>query len=240
MELTPFVHEMASPSQQTLLSFTQPSPRPITPTPDDMPSSKAFFDFMDSPVVTPPLSPLSSSPSYSSKPSSAHLQSQTPTTQCNRPADDDLDALFAKLILNTPPLAEGTNLTTAFTQPDQVGLRSLLDSILTSPWLIKNDPEPKDEKNRSILLEFLAHETTGGTYRCLFDGCHKSMDRQDRSLGHIRMHVGHRPFGCNGLCGVPDCQERFYCQSYLRSHAKRQKAPCDIWYVGYIFCSDRN
>jgi hypothetical protein len=163
---------------------------------------------------------------------------QTPTTQFSSPTEENFEALLASLCQFMPPSAECANLTTAFRQPEQFHLRALLDSILTSPWLATHGVEPKDEKNRSILLGFLAHESTGGTYRCLFEGCNKSLDRQDRALGHIRMHVGHRPHACGGICGVPECQERFYCQSYLRSHARRQKAPCDIWYVRPYFCSE--
>jgi hypothetical protein len=218
------------------LSFTPPVLPPSAPLPAGLPTITTAFLPTD---IASPISML-----------------QTPTTQYGSPADDSLDALFAQLCQGLPQPAEcanftmaftqptgctnfatpftqpaeNTNLTTAFTKPDQVALRSLLDDILASNWLNTHAPEPKDEKNRSLLLGFLAHEGAGGgTYRCLFDGCNKLLDRQDRALGHIRMHVHHRPFGCNGVCGVPECQERFYCQSYLRSHAKRQKLACDIW-----------
>ncbi|KIM27208.1 hypothetical protein M408DRAFT_330129, partial [Serendipita vermifera MAFF 305830] len=116
---------------------------------------------------------------------------------------------------------------TAFTGPEESHLRSLLHEIVKSDWFCSNKFEPKTEKGRSILLSFLASDAAGA-YRCLFKECSKNLDRQDRALGHIRMHLGHRPHACDGKCGVIGCPERFYCASYLRSHTKRQKEPCGI------------
>jgi len=126
---------------------------------------------------------------------------------------------------------ESTNLAAVFRRPSDLALRALLDEILASPWYKTHQLEPMKEKGKSVLIAFLEHEGTGGAYRCLFDTCTKRLDRQDRALGHIRMHLAHRPFVCNSQCGVPDCQERFFCRSYLRSHMNRKKERCDRWSV---------
>lgn len=65
--------------------------------------------------------------------------------------------------------------------------------------------EPNVAPKRSILLGFLSYEpdkNKENTHVCKFDQCGKSFDRQDRALGHIRMHLNHRPYHCNGQCHV--------------------------------------
>lgn len=134
---------------------------------------------------------------------------------------DLLDQIQTTQDMNHPVLAA------ALTGPEESHLRSLLHEIVKSDWFRSNKFEPKTEKGRSVFLSFLASDAAGA-YRCLFKECSKNLDRQDRALGHIRMHLGHRPHACGGKCGVMGCQERFYCASYLRSHTKRQKEPCEI------------
>ncbi|PVF92894.1 hypothetical protein CPB86DRAFT_145922 [Serendipita vermifera] len=136
-----------------------------------------------------------------------------------------------------------TQLETSFQRPDQQHLRGMLESIQGAPWLVAQQKEPNDSTTkRSVYLAFLSTKgdgkassgVNGNNYRCLFDGCNKSFDRQDCAIGHIRMHVGHLPFQCNAQCGVEDCPERFYCTSYLKSHIKRQKAPCESCGVSFF------
>jgi hypothetical protein len=62
--------------------------------------------------------------------------------------------------------------------------------------------EPASREGESNLHSFLELiRRSPAEYRCLFDDCGRSIKRQDRALGHIRMHLGHRPYSCNGKCG---------------------------------------
>jgi len=91
-----------------------------------------------------------------------------------------------------------------FLNPAQKDLRHLLNHVLTSSWFQNNEREPEDGPKRSILSPFLQRSEKGNSYKCLFDFCPKSFDRQDRALGHVRMHLGHRPFQCVGRCGASE------------------------------------
>jgi hypothetical protein len=101
-----------------------------------------------------------------------------------------------------------TQLETCFLRPEQRDLRRTLEQIQGAPWLIAHHKEPNDSTTkRSVYLTFLSNKgdkAGGNSYRCLFDGCGKCFDRQDRAIGHIRMHFGHRPFQCNAQCGFTD------------------------------------
>ncbi|KAG8782790.1 hypothetical protein FRC15_006270 [Serendipita sp. 397] len=98
-------------------------------------------------------------------------------------------------------------------------LASEYDRVWSEAWRAADKMEPMDSNGRSIYLKFLISE--GGFYQCLL--CLKKLGRQDRAIGHIRGHFNHRPFRCDGTCGVPQCYERFCAQSYLRAHIKRPK-----------------
>lgn len=113
-----------------------------------------------------------------------------------------------------------------FLGPHQEKLRVLLQHCLESAWLNDNALEPNDVPRRSILLGFLQQNAPMAAFKCQFDGCAKEFERQDRALGHIRMHLSHRPYKCNSRCGNPACVERFCCRSYLQSHLVRLKDSC--------------
>jgi hypothetical protein len=121
-----------------------------------------------------------------------------------------------------------------FLSPDQARQRALLQQCLQSQWLNSEELEPNEAPRRSILLGFLAQNTPKATFQCEFDGCGKIFNRQDRALGHIRMHLCHRPYACNFQCGNSACNERFSCRSYLQSHLTRQKEKCVKWWVPSI------
>jgi hypothetical protein len=91
-----------------------------------------------------------------------------------------------------------------FTGQHQQYQRRSLDAILASDWLVKNEMEPV-YGNRSVLCDLLsAQDQNDGTLQCLFDGCTKHFDRLDRALAHIRVHLGHQPFSCEGSCRIPN------------------------------------
>ncbi|KAG8756336.1 hypothetical protein FRC14_003157 [Serendipita sp. 396] len=130
-------------------------------------------------------------------------------------------------------------------------------TLATADWVVRNEPEPRDRYGQSLLLRFLSvsdsqsgkmgkasrkqkHLETGrereqgsmqkkqSTYVCQFRNCGKRLERKDRALSHVRMHLGHRPFVCKGACGVSQCTEAFACQSYLKSHRQRPKEDCRV------------
>jgi hypothetical protein len=89
-----------------------------------------------------------------------------------------------------------------FSKPEQEDLRSLLVDCLSSDWLRCQEPEPTFRPKQSVLLRFLSHPTPRSNFRCLFDGCMKKFDRRDRAVGHIRTHLEHKPFLCDGQCKI--------------------------------------
>ncbi|KAG8775031.1 hypothetical protein FRC15_000839, partial [Serendipita sp. 397] len=98
-------------------------------------------------------------------------------------------------------------------------LASEYNRVWSEAWRAADEMEPTDSNGRSAYLKFLSSE--GGFYQCLV--CPKKLDRQDRAIGHVRSHFNHRPFRCDGKCGVSLCTERFWAQSYLRTHINRPK-----------------
>jgi hypothetical protein len=108
---------------------------------------------------------------------------------------------------NAPPYhnrSDFQKLEMYFLNPRQNDLRTLLNHILASSWYQKNEKEPENDMKRSILSPFLERSQKGNSYKCRFDFCSKSFDRQDRAIGHVRTHIAYRPFQCGGRCGAAD------------------------------------
>lgn len=110
--------------------------------------------------------------------------------------------------VGAPPVApapQHSKFADEFSSPGEEKQRELLDRCLSSDWLQRNERETTLRK-QSILLGFLSRlEAPRGEalkYECLFKNCHKSFDRRDRALGHIRAHLSHRPFPCGEECGT--------------------------------------
>jgi len=189
------------------------------------------IQFSESPLTSPSLSPSGISSGLVSLDSSMVLPPQDPNFEFDMTASVYLNDL-SKLVShdqNAPPYhnrSDFQKLDMYFLDPGQNDLRILLNRILASSWFQKNEKEPEHDMKRSILSPFLQRSERGNSYKCRFDFCSKSFDRQDRALGHVRMHIGHRPFQCGGRCGASDCKERFFCLSYLSSHMKRPKEAC--------------
>lgn len=76
----------------------------------------------------------------------------------------------------------------------------LIDECCSSAWLRQNVPEPGHDQGTSMLLGFLRWN---GSWRCLQDGCQKGLISQLYALGHVREHMGFRPFVCSELWYVP-------------------------------------
>ncbi|KAG8750130.1 hypothetical protein FRC14_000794 [Serendipita sp. 396] len=140
----------------------------------------------------------------------------------------DIRALSISSTMSSSMIPSMTSSMSSSTSSDLTSSNHLLASeykrVWSETWRTADRMEPTDSNGRSTYLKFLSSE--GGFYQCLV--CPKKLDRQDRAIGHIRSHFNHRPFRCDGKCGVPLCTERFWAQSYLRSHINRPKGECDI------------
>lgn len=107
--------------------------------------------------------------------------------------------------------------------PLETTRRGILDRIMKKDWYLNNDREPEcgtsDDDvtlglmgigTRSVFTAFL-DEHSKGQWKCAFGSakhpCKRNMrkktfDRVERAVDHIRSHLGHRPFVCDGDCGA--------------------------------------
>ena len=108
-------------------------------------------------------------------------------------------------------------LSVSFQDPEDWWRRLVLDGVLQSSFLQNDDMEPLDKgsadpitmgfgkQGRSIYGVFV-EEFTRGKWRCLFGSeqtpCpnEATFKRFERAVEHIRSHLNHRPFKCNGTC----------------------------------------
>jgi hypothetical protein len=88
-------------------------------------------------------------------------------------------------------------------------LPDLWRSFLNSDWLRNNVQEPKIS-GHSVLRQMLVQPpdpTDASVWICgvpIPNGiCGKTFRRPDRAVTHIRRHLNHRPYPCDGGCGVP-------------------------------------
>jgi hypothetical protein len=101
--------------------------------------------------------------------------------------------------------------------------RDILDCIIKKDWYLRNEREPvcwtaDDDvtqgragiETRSVFTAFL-DEYSKGQWKCAFGSathpCKRNMhkktfDRVERAVDHVRSHLGHRPFVCDGDCGT--------------------------------------
>jgi hypothetical protein len=98
--------------------------------------------------------------------------------------------------------------------------RHLLDDIQRQPWFYLNQDEPKLDQHlhrdilkhggmvgRSIYTVFLVEDKDSNQWKCLFGNeevcCKKTekrFERVERAIEHVRSHLGHRPYACDGTC----------------------------------------
>ena len=82
----------------------------------------------------------------------------------------------------------------------QDSLRAKLWGLLQQPWLTMNNLEPSGD------LQFLLHDKAFGGQQCVI--CARVFRRGGRALEHIRAHLGHRPYRCQG--GFKGCPYFFW------------------------------
>lgn len=125
--------------------------------------------------------------------------------------------------------------------------RRVLDDLQREQWFHLNQDEPKMDVHahrdilqhglgmvgRSIYTVFLVEDKESNQWRCLFGSdnqqCKKSgkrFERVERAIEHVRSHLGHRPYACDGTCHKARstgtiCGKRFFAAGYLEDHKKR-------------------
>jgi hypothetical protein len=141
--------------------------------------------------------------------------------------------------------------------------RAILNDIKYQGWFLNHEKEPQIESRndpfcrglgtvgRSIYTVFLDEDKESNQWRCLFGGdnnvckkAEKRFERVERAIEHIRSHLGHRPFACDGTClksqttntpwyvsllcahsalhaNMAYSGKRFFASGYLEDHKKR-------------------
>lgn len=130
-------------------------------------------------------------------------------------------------------------LDSSFNDADELSRRrrAILNDIQRQPWFLNHEKEPQIESRtdsfsrglgtvgRSIYTVFLREDKENNQWRCLFGGknnaCKKAgkrFERVERAIEHIRSHLGHRPFACDGTCMKSmTTNASWYAQSFLHS-----------------------
>jgi hypothetical protein len=158
--------------------------------------------------------------------------------------------------------------------------RHLLDDLQQQQWYHLDQEEPKLDVHlhrdileqglgmvgRSIYTVFLVNDEECNQWRCLFGSEEVSCKmterrfwRVERAIDHVRIHLGHRPFACDGTCkeakstGITwlveapfyfaqfnsqPCSGKSFCgASFLQDHKNRpalqSKKTCRIWCVHF-------
>jgi hypothetical protein len=160
----------------------------------------SLYDFVLPQDVNISFSPTLRTPvhSYINQSPPPALPPMTPLASI--PTDEILGFHTTPPASSVPP--QFAHLLTNFSKPEQVDLRNFLVECLSSDWLRLKQLEPTFLPKQSILLRFLSRPTPASNFRCLFDGCSKGFDRRDRAVGHIRTHLEHKPFLCDGQCEI--------------------------------------
>jgi hypothetical protein len=114
------------------------------------------------------------------------------------------------------------------------------------PWAYVTTP-----KGESILSGFLEVKNEI-KLKCLFNGCDRTFDRTDRALGHIRLHLEHRPFiwsmrirdmvsyyapfTLHQSLIDRSSHSKYSTRASLHSHAKNRNTryDCGVWFVFFF------
>jgi hypothetical protein len=95
-----------------------------------------------------------------------------------------------------PPVPNDRFIRESFPNDDQEGMRDALRSIMTARWKIENCFEP----HADVLLNFMEYNNAKRRWYCTFSKagriCNKSFKKKDQAKGHIRCHIGLKPYAC--------------------------------------------
>ncbi|PVG03096.1 hypothetical protein CPB86DRAFT_811207 [Serendipita vermifera] len=117
----------------------------------------------------------------------------------------------------------------SFPNGDQEGKRDALRSVMTAHWKLENHFEPHSD----VLLSFMDYNSVRRRWHCSFSKagrvCNKSFKKKDQAKGHIRCHIGLKPYACQSLgpcwmsesSGAP-CRKRYVAAEPLQKHRSRR------------------
>jgi hypothetical protein len=76
--------------------------------------------------------------------------------------------------------------------------RAALLKVLNSEWTKRNEFEPDGD----TLLQFMRYNSTQKKWFCTFwkngKPCTRSCKKKDHARGHVRVHIDHHPYACDG------------------------------------------
>lgn len=103
----------------------------------------------------------------------------------------------------------------------------LIDEIYVSEWLQNDEEEPKTPLGHSVLLNFVIRGSRV-QYTCTLSSCGASFGRLERALGHVRLHMNHKPYVCNHSCWAENgkCSRRYSDRASLKNHQIRGRGTC--------------
>jgi hypothetical protein len=211
-------HSLASPRPPLRSSLRQAIYHPY-PTPDITPNPTTFMTVDE----IEKLNQVSYIP-----PQNHHLQSPLPTISSSSDMFDPPEG-HSPTLRNHSPIpgprvdVDGKMLENSFRGNDDQSRmrRNLLDDIQRQPWFYLNQDEPKLDQHlhrdilkhglgmvgRSIYTVFLVEDKYSNQWKCLFGSeevrCKKTgkrFERVERAIEHVRSHLGHRPYVCDGTC----------------------------------------
>jgi hypothetical protein len=112
-----------------------------------------------------------------------------------------MSGLKAELLVRYTPLGQVSNRECWLID------RDAWEALSRSPWYLHQEIEPRDPRTgKSFLLQWLIPSAGQGRWQCHvpIEGegwCLKTFTRADRGITHVRGHLGHKPYPCQGRCG---------------------------------------
>jgi hypothetical protein len=115
------------------------------------------------------------------------MDGQSPTSDSdNCPSEEEID--IHSFILRSFP--DGT--------PDYERYQHALARVMVDDWKVKNQKEP----NSDVLMQFMWKDGNEDKWKCRFwdNGfpCESACRKAEHAKNHVRKHINHRPFACNG------------------------------------------
>ncbi|PVF98167.1 hypothetical protein CPB86DRAFT_814897 [Serendipita vermifera] len=114
--------------------------------------------------------------------------------------------------------------------PDFERYQKALEVVMLDEWKVKNQREPSND----VLLQFMWKDEVEDKWRCRFwdNGapCESACRKAEHAKNHVRRHINHRPFACDGRCSSSDgvCTRRYTSTDARRTHQKGTSKCCEI------------
>lgn len=238
---------LSAPPQPDYTTSVPSSQSQMHPSWDRHPLSIHIYDPV--PVGALPIMPTLSPADFSSYPlDSAPPNEGNRARQTNQPSSSSREPN----INNQPPSPEVSDFIDQSFPPfitEHSQQRAALLKVMESEWKKRNAFEPDGE----TLLQFMRYDSTQKKWLCTFwkkgKRCTCSCKKKDHARGHIRAHIGHQPYACDGnwyasktRClkatltplvspnGAGACNKRYPAKEPLKKHCKGG-VKCSKWSV---------